>query len=292
MDWTQLRGMLHHWGFWALYLDSVRKSAMTYYQSLSPISMEGTAEAHVAGIYHPWHYKMKIRARECDQGPGEGRSQQWIPGPHSILCAPKPQALSTQKFQKVKDLAGPLLGCLSFHPHPGPLQIPAQVLPFGKSLRGSQERQRQVLVSSSPSWNPSLVDLVPVPGSLTTFRLPRPGWHSNPEPAPSGTPKVLSEQLGVGMEQRPRVTSAPESRRERAEGRAAVGILFPSYLLISADQGPSQPLSFPQRLQTLEAKGLTTNQVTALSAFCCGYRNNSVGGKSRCSWQGIAWTSL
>ena len=60
-----------------------------------------------------------------------------------------------------------------------------------------------------------------------------------------------------------------------------MGILFPSYLLISADQGPSRPLSFPQRLQTLEAKGLTTNQVMALSAFCCGYGNNSVGGKSR-----------
>lgn len=59
---------------------------------------------------------------------------------HSILCAPKPQALSTQKFQKVKDLAGPLLDYLSFHPQPGPLQIPAQVLlPLWEEPAGSRE---------------------------------------------------------------------------------------------------------------------------------------------------------
>ena len=153
MDWTQLHGMLHHWGFWALYLDSVRKSAMTYYQSLSPISMEGTAEAHVAGIYHPWHYKMKSVTRALGKEYPSHESQE----SHSILCAPKPQALSTQKSQKVKDLAGPLLGCLSFHPHPGPLQIPAQVLPFGKSLRGSRETvpgpsQQQPFLESIPGW--------------------------------------------------------------------------------------------------------------------------------------------
>lgn len=145
--------------------------------------MEGWVGARVAGICRPWYSEMNTTVRESPQGSGWGRS------PAAVCVLQNLRPSSIPRFQKQKylqaslchsKLARCLLWLLGFYPLPSPLGIPAQVLPFGKRLWCSQERQCQALISSSPSWNPSLADLIPVPWSLTTSWLPRPGWRSNP----------------------------------------------------------------------------------------------------------------